>query len=59
MKAKLFLLCYLGGKNIMLDCGMHMGFSDDRKFPDFSYIVPGNGGNAQVYFIPKEFCNTL
>ena len=25
----------------MLDCGMHMGFNDDRKFPDFSYIVQG------------------
>ncbi|KAF4018532.1 hypothetical protein G4228_010422 [Cervus hanglu yarkandensis] len=23
----------------MLDCGMHMGFSDDRRFPDFSYIT--------------------
>jgi integrator complex subunit 11 len=28
----------LGGKNIMLDCGMHMGYNDDRRFPDFSYI---------------------
>jgi len=23
----------------MLDCGMHMGFSDDRRFPDFTYIA--------------------
>lgn len=30
-----------GGKNIMLDCGMHMGYTDERRFPDFSYIVPG------------------
>jgi integrator complex subunit 11 len=22
----------------MLDCGMHMGYNDDRRFPDFSYI---------------------
>lgn len=22
----------------MLDCGMHMGYSDDRRFPDFSYV---------------------
>ena len=21
---------YPGGKNVMLDCGMHMGYSDDR-----------------------------
>lgn len=25
----------------MLDCGMHMGFSDDRRFPDFSFITTG------------------
>lgn len=24
----------------MLDCGMHMGYNDERRFPDFSYIVP-------------------
>ncbi|XP_076451767.1 LOW QUALITY PROTEIN: integrator complex subunit 11-like [Babylonia areolata] len=23
----------------MLDCGMHMGFNDERRFPDFSYIT--------------------
>ncbi|XP_067617783.1 integrator complex subunit 11 [Eurosta solidaginis] len=34
------LLLSMGGKNIMLDCGMHMGFNDERRFPDFSYIVP-------------------
>lgn len=33
------LLLTIGGKNIMLDCGMHMGFSDDRRFPDFTYIT--------------------
>ncbi|CAG8588952.1 16952_t:CDS:2 [Cetraspora pellucida] len=27
-----------GIKNIMFDCGMHMGYNDDRRFPDFSYI---------------------
>lgn len=27
----------------MLDCGMHMGFQDERRFPDFSFISgPGN-----------------
>ncbi len=25
----------------MLDCGMHMGYNDDRRFPDFSYVTPG------------------
>ncbi|RMX43723.1 hypothetical protein pdam_00006394 [Pocillopora damicornis] len=23
----------------MLDCGMHMGYNDERRFPDFSYIT--------------------
>lgn len=34
------ILVSMGGKNIMLDCGMHMGFNDERRFPDFSYVVP-------------------
>nr|XP_057941613.1 integrator complex subunit 11 [Doryrhamphus excisus]XP_057941615.1 integrator complex subunit 11 [Doryrhamphus excisus] len=33
------IIVSIGGKNIMLDCGMHMGFNDDRRFPDFSYIT--------------------
>lgn len=33
------ILVTLNGKNVMLDCGMHMGFQDERKFPDFSYIT--------------------
>lgn len=37
------ILVTLGGKNIMLDCGMHMGFNDDRRFPDFSYVTGGKG----------------
>ena len=28
----------MGGKNIMFDCGMHMGYNDERRFPDFSLI---------------------
>ena len=35
------IIVTLGGKNIMLDCGMHMGFNDDRRFPDFTYIDDG------------------
>ncbi|XP_047489473.1 integrator complex subunit 11-like isoform X2 [Penaeus chinensis] len=35
------ILVTIGGKNIMLDCGMHMGYNDDRRFPDFSYITDG------------------
>uniref|UniRef100_A0A915HRK4 Integrator complex subunit 11 n=1 Tax=Romanomermis culicivorax TaxID=13658 RepID=A0A915HRK4_ROMCU len=32
----------------MLDCGMHMGFNDDRRFPDFSYIS-GQGNRLDGY----------
>ncbi|KAJ8500626.1 hypothetical protein OPV22_011178 [Ensete ventricosum] len=28
----------MGGKRIMFDCGMHMGYLDNRRFPDFSLI---------------------
>ncbi len=28
----------VGGKNVMFDCGMHMGFQDERRSPDFSFI---------------------
>uniref|UniRef100_A0A914V6H5 Integrator complex subunit 11 n=1 Tax=Plectus sambesii TaxID=2011161 RepID=A0A914V6H5_9BILA len=41
------ILVSIGGKNVMLDCGMHMGYSDDRRFPDFSYI--GGGGPLTDY----------
>ncbi|KAH3817259.1 hypothetical protein DPMN_118791, partial [Dreissena polymorpha] len=33
------ILVTIGGKNLMLDCGMHMGFNDDRRFPDFTFIT--------------------
>eukprot|EP00053_Salpingoeca_punica_P011156 m.99812 g.99812 ORF g.99812 m.99812 type:complete len:609 (-) comp15603_c0_seq1:155-1981(-) len=33
------VLVTLGGKNIMFDCGMHMGYNDERRFPDFRYIA--------------------
>lgn len=33
------ILITLNDKNVMLDCGMHMGFQDDRKFPDFTYVT--------------------
>ncbi|XP_077210581.1 cleavage and polyadenylation specificity factor 73 kDa subunit-II isoform X2 [Tasmannia lanceolata] len=28
----------IGGKKIMFDCGMHMGYLDHRRYPDFSRI---------------------
>ncbi|KAF2356596.1 Beta-Casp domain [Trinorchestia longiramus] len=36
------ILASIGDKHIMLDCGMHMGFNDERRFPDFSYITDGS-----------------
>jgi integrator complex subunit 11 len=32
------LLLTIGQYNIMFDCGMHMGYNDYRRFPDFTYI---------------------
>ncbi|CAG8499883.1 4952_t:CDS:2 [Funneliformis caledonium] len=37
-----------GTKNIMFDCGMHMGYNDDRRFPDFSYISKTNRFTEQL-----------
>ena len=31
----------LGGRQIMLDCGMHMGYEDARKFPELSVLGSG------------------
>ncbi|BBN01886.1 integrator complex subunit 11 [Marchantia polymorpha subsp. ruderalis] len=28
----------IGGKNIMFDCGMHMGYQDERRYPKFSFV---------------------
>ncbi|KAJ2650011.1 Integrator complex subunit 11 [Coemansia sp. RSA 1250] len=33
------VLVTVGGKTIMFDCGMHMGYNDERRFPDFNYIT--------------------
>lgn len=32
------ILVTLNNKTIMFDCGMHMGYHDERRFPDFTYI---------------------
>ncbi|CAO3607212.1 unnamed protein product [Cunninghamella blakesleeana] len=32
------ILVTIGGKNIMFNCGFHMGYNDSRRFPDFTYI---------------------
>ena len=48
------ILVSIGGKNIMLDCGMHMGYNDERRFPDFSYIAK-NGGSLDEHLGNNEF----
>ncbi|GAU20382.1 hypothetical protein TSUD_12010 [Trifolium subterraneum] len=35
----------INGKRIMFDCGMHMGYTDHRRFPDFSLISPSANFN--------------
>lgn len=32
------ILISIGGKNVMLDCGMHMGYNDDVGFKSFLYF---------------------
>lgn len=32
------VVSFEGGVNIMFDCGIHMGYSDERRFPDFSLL---------------------
>ncbi|KAH7649766.1 CPSF metallobeta-lactamase [Cryptosporidium bovis] len=32
------ILIKIGSKVVMFDCGMHMGYKDERKYPDFSLI---------------------
>lgn len=34
------ILLQMGGKNIMLDCGMHMGYNDEVIYNPFSNVEP-------------------
>ena len=34
------LLVTLGGKRVLLDCGVHPGRNDDSRYPDFSLLGP-------------------
>lgn len=38
----------INGKRIMFDCGMHMGFLDRRRYPDFSRISASRDYNAAL-----------
>lgn len=36
------VLVKMAGKTIMFDCGVHMGYEDDRRFPYFAHIAETN-----------------
>lgn len=38
----------INGKRIMFDCGMHMGYLDHRRFPDFSLISKSADFNTAI-----------
>ncbi|KAE9551860.1 hypothetical protein FO519_004934 [Halicephalobus sp. NKZ332] len=42
------ILCKINRYNVLLDCGMHMGYSDSRRFPDFQQIT---GGQSLTKFL--------
>ena len=42
------ILATIGKRTIMLDCGLHMGFNDDRRFPDFSLISRTNQFDSAI-----------
>jgi len=39
------VIAEVGGRTIMLDCGIHM--VDQQKFPDFSFLYGGNNTPGQ------------
>ena len=65
------ILVSIGNKNVMFDCGMHMGYNDERRFPDFNvfelnrqlltYVTIKNNEvaksmkNAFLDFLPFDF----
>ncbi|PIA18263.1 Metallo-hydrolase/oxidoreductase [Coemansia reversa NRRL 1564] len=42
------VLVTLGGKTIMFDCGMHMGYNDERRFPNFNYITTSDDFTSRI-----------
>jgi len=38
----------MAGRTLMFDCGMHMGYDDQRRFPDFSYIADDSDYTSHV-----------
>lgn len=42
------VLVTLGGKTVMFDCGMHMGYDDARRFPDFNAVAAAGPLTAHI-----------
>jgi len=42
------VLVTINGKRIMFDCGMHMGFLDHRRYPDFTLVDPNQDFNSAI-----------
>ena len=38
----------INAKRIMFDCGMHMGYLDHRRYPDFTRISPSRDLNSAL-----------
>ena len=36
------IIVKMAGKTIMFDCGVHMGYEDERRFPYFNHIAETN-----------------
>lgn len=46
----------INDKKIMFDCGMHMGYSDNRRYPDFSLISKsGDFNNSLTCIVVTHF----
>ena len=37
------MVATIGGKRVMFDCGMHMGYHDRRHYPDFARALAAWG----------------
>jgi len=42
------IIATINNRNVMLDCGTHMGYQDERRFPDFSYITKDGDMNKLI-----------
>lgn len=49
------ILITMGGKNIMLDCGLHMGFHDDVNHIHF--LIPIESVSIFLASISRFFCH--